>query len=61
MGRKNFWSDLGVNCKIEKIQVMAIVETKSENPPDDIQWKGTGFDNMVYCPASGFSSGMCVL
>ncbi len=61
IGKPNLWSDLGVICKIENIQLMAIIETKSEIPPIDTLWKSAGFDKMIYCPAKGLSGGMCIL
>ena len=61
MGRPNLWSDLGIICKIENIQLMVIVETKSVNPPTDSLWKSAGFDNMCYYPAIGRSGGLCIL
>ncbi len=61
MGRKNFWSNLAVNCKIERIQLMALLETKSEIEPVEKAWKSAGFDNMIYSPACGLSGGICIL
>ena len=53
MGRINLWPDIGVVCKIGNIQLMALVETKSANPPKEKLWKSAGFDNMIYCPSMG--------
>ena len=58
IGRKTFWQEIDTFCKIEQIHIMVIVETKTENQPNEQLWRKAGFDNMVWSPALGRVGGI---
>lgn len=51
MKRNNFWTEIEAFCKNERIQIMAIVETKTEQIPDEKEWRKAGFDGIIWSPA----------
>ena len=59
--RNNFWTEIEIFCKNEHVQVMAIVETKSEQIPEEIIWRKAGFNNIIWSPAIGRAGGICIL
>lgn len=61
MKRKNFWTEIELFCKAERIQIMVTVETKTDKAPEEGVWRKAGFDHMVWIPAHGFSGGLCLL
>lgn len=61
MKRNNFWTEIDMFCKTEKIQIMSTVETKTERAPEEGVWRKAGFDHMEWIPARGFSGGLCLL
>ena len=56
-----FWTEIETFCKIEQIQIMAIVETKAEQCPNEKVWRRAGFDHLFWAPADGLAGGICVL
>ena len=61
MGRKSFWPEVDAFCKIERINIIAIMETKTDKEPEENTWKKAGFDNFIWSPASGRVGGLCVM
>lgn len=61
IGRKNLWSDIKATCKINKIKMLALVETKSFEGPSKNIWRKAGFDFCHVVPANGYAGGLCLL
>ena len=61
MGRKSIWTELEATCKINYIQMIALVETKTEIEPSKSCWRKAGFDFCHFSPAVGKAGGICLL
>lgn len=61
IGRQSLWTDIEATCKINKIQVLTLVETKSVTGPTKNRWRKAGFDNCVFSPSIGLAGGLCLL
>ena len=61
IGKKTFWMDVESFCKIERIQLIALFETRTNKEPSEKVWKKTRFDQFYYIPAMGFLGGICVM
>ena len=61
IGRNNLWTDIEAICKINNIQILALVETKSITRPTKNTWQKAGFDNYLVVPSLGFAGDICLL
>ena len=61
IGRKSFWQEIDTFCKIERIQIFVVAETKTKIPPNEQNWRKAGFDNLVWSPAVGRAGGLMAL
>ena len=61
IGRKTLWTEIEAICKNDRIHMIALVETKTQTPPNKNVWKKAGFDTCLFSPANGRSGGICLL